>query len=250
MPVADIYRVTTTTQGIIKRALRLLGVLGTGDSLSADMLEDGREAFNDMLDAWNIEKLAIYVLTRNALTLTGGMNPHTIGPAGGTLDVPRPHRLEQDQAFLSGGTLGTNEVELAVIDREKYGQILDKSLSSIPAELYYEPSMPLGKIWLDPKPDAAYTLILYLEELFAQIASSGTTAEVNLPPGYKEALVYNLAVKLAPEYSRSASPEVVGTAMQAKANLKRLNQRPLTLRGDPALCGESSDSTAQLTGGY
>jgi hypothetical protein len=81
------------------------------------MLQDGRESLNDLLDAWNIEKLLIYVLTRNEFTLTGGTNPHTIGPAG-DLEAARPHRLEQGQAHITGGTLGTNEVPLAVIGRE------------------------------------------------------------------------------------------------------------------------------------
>jgi hypothetical protein len=110
--------------------------------------------------------------------------------------------------------------------------------------------MPLGKIWLDPKPDAAYTLVLYLEELFAQIAAAATTAEFVLPPGYKESLVYNLAIQMAPEYERAPSAVLVARAMSSLAALKRLNQRPLTLRGDPAFCHDSSDSTAQLTGGY
>ncbi len=96
----DIYRVRTSTQDIIKRALRLIGVLASGEVLLADQLKDGLEALNDMCDSWNTEKLVIWVATRNTFTLTAGINPHEIGPGVSPpgLDAPRPNRIEQGQA--------------------------------------------------------------------------------------------------------------------------------------------------------
>ena len=55
------------------------------------------------------------------------------------------------------------------------------------------------------------------------------TDEVNLPPGYDDALAYNLAVRVGPEYERPAPPDVKTTAIMSKKLLKRTNFEPLTL---------------------
>lgn len=231
----DIYRVRTSTQDIIKRALRLIGVLASGEPLPADQLSDGLEAFNDMLDSWNTEKLIIWVLARNTFTLTVGTNPHEIGPGSAVLNAPRPNRIEQGQAWITGGSLGTNETELEVLTLAQWNSERVPDNSGIPSELYYETIFPAAKIWFDVKPSAAYTLVLWLEQMLHQVFSDGTTTELSLPPGYKEAIVHNLAIKLAPEYGKQAPPEVINAAVEAKASIKRLNAKPMYLACDEAL---------------
>lgn len=240
LPLTDIYRVQTSTQRIIERALRLLGVLGVGEPISADQLDDGLEAFNDMLDSWNTEKLIIYVLARNTFTLTAATNPHQIGPgvAAPGLDAPRPNRIQQGQAWLTGAGLGTSQYELDVVTREQWARDYDSSLSGIPAWLYYESLFPLGNIWFDVKPDAAYTLVLDLEQMLAQVTMGGITTELALPPGYKEAIVYNLAINLADEYGKQPSATVINRAVDGKASIKRLNMKPVYLEVDPELTAD------------
>ena len=60
--------------------------------------------------------------------------------------------------------------------------------------------------------------------------------KIEFPYGYAEMLIYNLAVKLAPEYNLAeAPPAVVREAMQLKRNLKS-TQRPMNeMRVDDAL---------------
>ena len=47
-----------------------------------------------------------------------------------------------------------------------------------------------------------------------------------LPPGYVDALSYNLAIRIAPEYEVTPSPTVAALAIETKANIKRLNSTP------------------------
>lgn len=232
----DIYRVRTSTQDIVKRALRLIGALASGEPLPADQLKDGLEALNDLVDSWNTEKLIIYVLARNSFALTAGTNPHEIGPGVGApgLDAPRPNRIEQGQAWLTGGQL-LGEYELEVRTKEHWARDYVSTTTGIPCALWYEMTFPVAKIWLDVKPDTVYSLILYLEQMLSQVFMDGTTTELSLPPGYKEALVFNLAIALAPEYGKEPPAAVIIGANNAKANIKRLNQKPLYLEIDSAL---------------
>ncbi|SRR6266550_873175 len=235
--VNDVYRVHASTQDIIKRALRLLGVLASGNPLPADQLTDGLESFNDMVDSWNTEKLAVPVLARNTFTLTVGTNPYDIGPGvvAPGFDTPRPNRIEKGQAWLTGGGLGESERALDSYTKEEWTAVYLPSQVGMPRGLYYEPNFPNGRIWFELQPDAAYSLILFLEQLLQIVSLDGITTELALRPGYKEALTTNLAIELAPEYGRSAPAEVINQAIESKAWMKRLNQQPLTLNGDPEL---------------
>lgn len=64
---------------------------------------------------------------------------------------------------------------------------------------------------------------------------------VDMPPGYLEALIYSLAVRLAPDYNLNAPAEVAAIASGALSNIKIQNTRVPTLRTDRELQGGSGD---------
>lgn len=230
----DIYRVRTTTNDLIQEALEMLGVLAEGEVLNAGQLANSLRSLNYMLDSWNTEKLVIYVLARNTFTLTL-VNPQEIAPGSGVLNAPRPNRIEPGTAWLTGGQLGDTEKPIQVLPREQWNGYYRPNTSGIPCVLYYEPLMPNAQIWFDVTPDAAYTLVLYLEQMLAQIFMDGVNAEIVLPPGYAEAISTNLAIRLAPKYGKSATLEIINNAVESKARIKRLNQKPIWIQHDPAL---------------
>ena len=231
----DIYRVRTSTKDMIQEALELLGVLAEGEEVSAAQISNSLRTLNYMVDSWNTEKLIIWALVRNTFTLTASTNPHELAAGSGVLDAPRPVRIEQGTAFLTGGQLGTSEVELEVLLQDQFEREYDSSLSGIPATLYYEPSMPLAKLWFDVKPDAAYTLVLYLEKMLQQVLVSDVNTQLDLPPGYAKAISNNLAVELGPKYGRQANPAIIVAANEAKARIKRLNMKPINIVFDVEL---------------
>jgi hypothetical protein len=245
----DIYRVRTSTQNLIQEALELLGVLGEGETLSADQLSNALRTLNYMVDAWNAEQLNIWTLVRTPLTLTANTNPHAIGPGSAVLDAPRPLRLWQGMAFLTGGSLGSTERELTIQTQQQFERCYDSSLAGIPEAIYYEASVPEGNLWTDVKPDDAYTLVLYLEKMLHQVFSSGTTSDLDLPPGYAQALASNLAIELAAKYGKNAATSLIITAQTSKAAIKRLNHRPLYLDIDPDLTVYRGYSLSDLRAG-
>ena len=231
---SDIYRVTTTGQAMLQRALRLLGATDAGEVLGAAELADGLETLNGMLDSWNTEKLNVYQMARQTAALTAGQQTRTIGP-GGQLDLIRPQKIEEGEVFLTGAGLGTTEVPLEVYSQVEWGLITSKDVSGQPGAVYYEPAFPLGTMYFYPKPDAAYTFINFVWQLLSQVSSA--TASISLPSGYVNAIIWNLAIDLAPEYGASVTPEIAARAIQFKAAIKAMNTQPLYLELDPALQG-------------
>lgn len=227
-----VYQHSTTVGAIIKRALRILGAHSTGETPENSVMADCLEAFNQMVDGWNAESIMLFEQLRNTYTLTGGLNPHTIGP-GGVLDAPRPIQIQRGTAYIL--TSSGVEVELDVCPVERYANVPLKSISSRPYLLWYETSETLGNIYLYPLPDQAYTLILYTDQPLQQ---STTQSRIALPPGYADALVWNLAVAIAPEYGKAGKDElkdIAALAVKAKALVKSSNVTTPDMRCDDAM---------------
>ena len=127
------------------------------------------------------------------------------------------------------------QYRLEVIGNEQYQRIGFKTISSnYPDYLYYNPTYPFGTITLYPVPNIALQLILSQTSKLLDI--SYLQQVISLPPGYERALIYNLAIELAPRYGR-ASQVVPGStiwrlAKESFADLKRTNQERRIMTSD------------------
>lgn len=233
MPVVpgpyDVYQHSTTVKKIIRRALRLIGVVGEGEDPTAGELADALDDLNQLLDSWNTEKLLVWAASRDARTLATGTQDLEIGP-GADWDAARPQTIEPGHAYIKSGD---QEYKLNILTVERWARITDKTQTGQPRDLYYEPSFPNGTLHLWPKTDQGYDLVLYNWTRLAQVTNAIKT--LALPPGYARALSTNLALELAPAYNRSAPAEVVVMAVDAKAWCKRANLKPIDVESDTAL---------------
>jgi len=209
----------TTAAQIIDRSMRLLGALEPGETSTDDEYANGLIAVNGMLGSWNNERLMCYALREESLSYTAAVSA-TIGPTG-TLVTTRP--VEVVQAWVVDGS---NSYPVLMISDEEYGAIVDKaSTSTWPTKANYKASMPDGTIYFYPVPSAAGTMSLLTRTPL--VAFAAITDTVSLPPGWEDALTYNLAVRLAPEIQVPLPQEVLGLARAIKADLKRMNSKPM-----------------------
>lgn len=200
---------------VLARALRLAGILASGESPDATMQADALEALNSMLDAWRTESLLVHALRTESLPITGAAS-YTVGD-GGDLDTVRPVKIEAAY-WRSGDT----DYPLALATAVTWAQISDKSLSAdVPEWLYYEPAYPLGVVHLSSIPSSG-TLHLVV---WTPIAEFGAFDEFSFPPGYRDAIAYQLAMRLCQEYGRAVPVELAGIGKAAKDDIKRANFR-------------------------
>lgn len=228
---------TITAEDIIKAALRKLRVFQAGGTLPPEDADDCLSVLNDMLDFWSSESLMIYALTHEAFALTASQSMFTIGP-GGDFQTTRPESVDVASSFVRDAS--SNDTYLEPMTEREYRQIGLKSgsgLNSIPSRLWYDPQYPLGRLQFDCPLTSGYTLHLASLKPFDQFPD--LTTEVSLPAGYRQALVYNLAVMLAPEYGKKVSPEVGAIAVQSKSHLEHKNARPIMadMSGVPGYTG-------------
>jgi hypothetical protein len=231
-----------TANDLIRRSLRILGVLASGETPEASEANDGLTAVNAMLDSWQTDRLKVYALQEDSFTLTGGDGEYTIG-AGGDINVTRPEKIES--AFIRSSNI---DYYLEPVGEQAYNQIPDKTTQSLPDVFYYNSAYPLGTIKLYPVPDSAYALHV---TQWTHLQSFATLADTfALPSGYEDAIVFNLAKRLAPEYGVMLSMDVKEQAAETLAAIKRKNiGQPKYANSETVSLGSSGRGGFDITRG-
>ena len=224
----------TTALDIIKRSLRLLGVLATGETPGGPETEDALEVLNWMIDQWSNERLMIYYMASSIYDISAGKSDYSIGPCS-TQDFNTSTPIRIDSAFCRDYSSGyNNDYKLEIIPEDRYQDIFQKGINTTyPRFLRYVRSWPYGTITLWPVPTRNYKLGFTQYKQFTKFVTPQDV--VCLPPGYKQALGYNLAVELAPEYGHTPDPAIYAKARETKAVLMRVNNQPNLMSTDTSL---------------
>ena len=232
-----------TANDIIRASMRLIQVSAVDTDLTASELQDGLESLNRMLDSWSADELTLYQVIREEFPLVSGENPYSIG-YGGHFNTSRPMKIVDAYLILNNGSIPVS-YPMQVLNYQDYNAIRLKTLSTnFPNYLYYQPSFPMGEVYIypifapnDPSTQGPAYINLTSWKPFDIILDP--TAKMSFPPGYWEAIVFNLAVRIAEEYQFDIRPTTVQLAVNALKRIKRLNQRTDTLQTDVALMNTS-----------
>jgi hypothetical protein len=233
---------------LVKAAMRLIQVSATDTDLTAAELQDGIESLNRMLDQWGVEELMLYQVIRETFPITNNQNPFTIG-YGADWNTIRPTKIVDAYLTIYTGALPV-DYPMQIIGYDDYNAIRLKTLSTnFPSYLYYEPSFPIAKAYIYPV-CAASNETITITSWKPLCLINDPTCYLELPPGYWEAIVFNLAVRIAEEYQFDIRPTTVALATNALRIIKRMNQRTPTLQTDNALMNTSQMRYNIYSDGY
>jgi len=200
-----------TVNTIVVSALRLCR---QRDTTNATRLDEAREALNNMLKGW--EEILHHSVVKEYFTLTAGTGVYTIGEDG-DFDTIRPMGIVSAYIEDSGGI----DYEVSVIAKEDYDAINNKSEVSRPDKLFYNPTNPLGTIYFNYLPESAETFYLTSFKEFTEYAALEDT--ILEPVEYEKAMIYNLAVDLAPEYGIQLQQTVIEQSIVLKNAIMNRN---------------------------
>lgn len=276
MAVSGSYDFSLDRNEIIKGALRLLGVLGFGETPSADEITDASEALNLMIKSWQAESVGLWLNKQITLYMKDNTQAYSLGATGDNATLTPYHThiataaasgatslsvdaitsmtasdkigIELDDGTLqwttiSGTPSGTTvnlaaaltdtaavdnivffyttisqrpleiiearvhdkndeDITLSIITRTEYMNIVDKDSEGTPNQIYYDPQLTNGKLYVWPSPDDVSDVII-LTGKYPIDDFDASTNDACFPQEWHEALKYNLAVRLAPEYMSS-----------------------------------------------
>lgn len=210
----------TTALDIITKALQKNGVLVKSETPDADEADDALSTLNAMVSAWSNDSMFIYARTEDNFSLTPGIATYSIGPSQ-TFNTVRP--VDLISAYVRRDTF---DYGLEEITDENYYAITDKATTGIPRFINYTNGFPTATVRIWPSPDTTYILYLLTEK---ELSSFTLNQVVSLPPGWEQALIYNLSVLLAPEYGQPPDPSVIEIAERSMGSIKRAIMKNRTM---------------------
>jgi hypothetical protein len=195
---------TVTRDDVIKRALRIIGAIGQGETPPTDAVTEAAVALNQIVKEWNADGMQLWkYLTTTTLTLVSGTRSYNIG-VGATFNMTAP--LKITQAWLRN-TAQVTDTPINLITRQEYDMLSSKGQLGRPNQLYYVPpgavaTEQVGTIYLYPAPDTDtatnYTLLVTGMTSLMDFDAAADTAD--FPSFYYNALAWALADQLSYEY--------------------------------------------------
>ena len=226
--------VAMTIQQVINGAFKKLGILGTGETPTAEMSQDAKLALNLMLRSWSIRNVSVLVTESETFPLVTNTGDYTIGPSG-DFNTVRP------TSILNASIKDVNNLfyPVNIITEDQFLSFGDRAINSgLPSYLWYEPAMPLGRIHLYLRPTlSSYQLELGSQKPFEEILllSDDLTTDYEFAPAYDEMIIYNLAVRVAPDFGLAARADVVDMARELFDRVVTYVTPPMVVSLDPAL---------------
>lgn len=196
MATSGSYSWTLNRDAAIKGALRKLGVLASGATPTAAQISDCSDALNAIIKAFQADGMPLWAIESYTFTPTAGTQVYTIG-SGKTLNLAyAPMKIIQGLYTVYQG----ENVPMNIYNRYDFQNLPTMHDSGIPINLYYQPiDETSGVIQLWPNPNNSTTQITFdYQRPFADMNSA--TDAFDFPAYWLQALIYNLAWSMAPEY--------------------------------------------------
>lgn len=216
-----------TRDQIISAAMRKCGRLAKGQSPDATDLANAQIALNSLIAELQTLGMPLWARKNLTITLVAGNRLYTIGE-GQAIDTPFPLKIYGAWIeTINGGAMR----ELEAIAYKDFRN-LNTETTGTPLLYSYQPQINKGTISLWPIPTSTdvstYSLQITYQSPFQGFTSASETPD--FPQEWQNALIYNLAVLLAPEY---------GVPLDDRKELKQEAKMHL----DAAIEGSGEDSS-------
>lgn len=231
----------TTALDIVTRSLRVLQCLGDSETPTNTESTDCLVSLNAMLKTWSAQSLMVFVIEQQVFTLTPNVASYTIGPSG-VLNGQRPIELSGGSFLRFQGV----DYQLEAIERDDYDSIRFKQTIGIPFRVFCDAGFPLSTLFFYYVPDKAYELHLNSYTPLPKFTS--LTTDMSMPEEYEEALVFNLALRIAPEFNGTVTPQTQLIASETKSTIRGINKRDANVRNEIALMGRGKFNIFAGTG--
>ena len=200
-----------TRDQLILDALEKLGAVGVNETMTANQITRAASTLTSLLKAFHSKGMPLWKLVE----LSFSMSLFTAGEAvlgvGQTLvTATRPLKILSATRF---DDLANTNINMNVYTRDEFLSIPSPELEAVPTHYYSQPLKDTIIVNLWPLPDTYWQTNGYLKintHLATTTVTNGTDV-LDFPDEWEEAIIYNLADRLAPTY---------GTPIQERALLR------------------------------
>jgi hypothetical protein len=225
---------------LISSSMRLIGALASGETASSAEAADALMVLQQMLDSWLADRLMAFTININEFPLTSGQQNYTMG-TGGNFNVARPANIDRVSIVSLTNPAQPLELQIDMYTDEDWQAIPVKVITSpLPQGVYEDGGFPLRTLSFWPIPSATSKTRIYSWSPLTTFPDLVT--DITFPPGYLEALRYNLALRLIAEMPGKYNPIMVSTTLQlaneSLARIKSMNLPMIEAHIDQTLTGQ------------
>lgn len=216
MATSNSYNFTSSRDEIITSAFRKIGALGDYETIDTERLNAGIAAINPMIKTFMTKGMPVWALTEVTVPLSSfaTIGFKTIGPSQTIELAYKPLKLIQAIRRDSVVPANPTDTPVNIYTQTDFLDLSSKASTGAPVHVHYQPLAYHGQLRVWPLPDTYWqtngSLILRFQRPFQDFDAS--TDEPDFPVEWHEALIYGLAVRLAPEY---------GVALNERQSLKQ-----------------------------
>lgn len=222
-------------------AARLAGVLGAaGRGMTTSQKADALRALNDLLDSWNIDPLKIYTTNIQVFNLVANQQSYTMGidPAGiltANFNAPRPDYISHINLIYQQSSGNPIRIPIEELNDDGWSAVqVQQVYTGIPRQMYNDGAYPFSNLYFWPIPNVATQVEIYAWKSADQF--TGETDAFEMPPGYREAVAYNLAVKMCHLFpGLRISPDIATKAAELRYEVDKHNAPDFVMSCDEAL---------------
>lgn len=205
MALDNTFTFSLDRDGLITKAHRLLGVISSGQSApTANEISSASNSLNLMLKAWQADGMQLWQTVELAAITPTSSDEYVFGDAGATYTSYKPTDILEVYRADSEGVW----VPLIRTSRTDFNALSNHTSEGTPVNFYYNNelnatrSVSEGVLRIWPIADANFiansTLRVLLTKPFDDMLSTDST--LAFPQEWELAVVYGLAVILAPEF--------------------------------------------------
>lgn len=249
------YTIGNPVGGTFSGTLNSGSAVITGVTVPSTLIAGG-----DLTDVQALVPAGTTVLSFNAGANTVTMNAPALANSSGfdtlTYTVPgdfkQPRPLRISSGYTRLAASGNNNLDYwfeTTMSMERYNEFgLKFNPGPWPLLLAYQPTFPLGTLWIYPNPSIAGEVHLFNDLILSNFPT--LTTNVNLPQGYTRALKRLMSLELCPSWGKTPTMELKRQATEARAFIKRLNAAPVvTLRYDSEIVRSQQNDAGWIMNG-
>ena len=211
MATSGSYDWTMTCDNIIRRGLRLAGLLRTGETPVPSLKSDALATLNSILQELHMKGMGLWSLSEATDTLAEAAT-HTISDATilGVAGV----------AFIRDGSTDT---PVEIIDRHEWADITDKTSTGLPTRMWVETKVASLVLHFDLIPDkATYDLHYFQIKRLSDFDAYTNTGD--FPDRWIETVAVGLGATLALENPEMDVDRIDRLTLQAKRKLREVKR--------------------------
>lgn len=186
-----------TRDQIILAAVRKLGVVADGQTLSTENYNNGASALNVLIGEFRTLGMPLWARQSYTITPVASTSSYNIG-SGQTINTPYPVKLLQ---AYRNDTSSSSRVQMDIVPDYNFN-MLPSSSSGLPIQISYTPRVNYGVLKMWPTPDSTAasgsTVTIVYQRPTEYTSASGDTMDI--PEEWLKAVIFQLAVDLAPEW--------------------------------------------------